>query len=256
MRIALTGGATGIGAATVARLKAAGHTVVAFDIAEPEGVDQWVPIDMRDMNSITTAAASVEGPFDALINNAGLPPRDDNAVDVLAVNVLGLIAFANAMLPKLAKGASIVTTASRAGQAWRENVAEGKALLQLTDPAQLPVFVEGNNIKPLRAYCLSKEAMILWNMGQAEAWKAQGLRGNTVSPSAVETGILGDFVAALGERATQSIARAGRAGSADEIAAVIAFLASPDSGWIHGQDIVIDGGMTAFAVADELGLAD
>ena len=79
------------------------------------------------------------------------------------------------------------------------------------------------------------------------------MRGNTVSPSAVDTRILPDFMAALGDRATNSVASAGRAGTPEEIAALICFLASEDSAWIKGQDIVIDGGMSAMAEADMLG---
>ena len=250
--IAITGAAAGIGAACVTRLKAAGHRVTAFDIIEPAGVDAWVAVDMGDMASVAAAVKQVEGPFDALINNAGLPPKDDNASEILAVNVLGLRAFNDAMLPHLRKGAAIVSTASRAGQAWAENIDEVKALLALESPGELAGFIEARGIDPLRAYCLSKEAVIVWNMMNTETWLAQGLRGNTVSPSAVETRILPDFMAALGERATKSVARAGRAGTPEEIAALICFLAAPESSWIKGQDIVIDGGMSAMTLADSL----
>ena len=50
MRLALTGGATGIGAATVARLRADGHEVVIFDIQEPEGDERWIKLDLMDDN--------------------------------------------------------------------------------------------------------------------------------------------------------------------------------------------------------------
>ena len=250
--MAITGAAAGIGAACVARLKAQGHRITAFDIIEPEGVDDWIKVDMSDMADIAGAAAQLDGPIDALINNAGLPPKDDNAWDVLAVNVFGLRAMCEALLPKLADGASIVSTASRAGQDWRANLDEVKALLALDGPKGLAAFIEARGIDPLRAYCLSKEAVIVWNTLNAEGWQAKGLRGNTVSPSAVETRILGDFMVALGERARVSVARAGRAGTPKEIAALICFLASHESGWIKGQDIVIDGGMSAMAMADSL----
>ena len=137
--IAITGAAAGIGAACVTRLMAAGHQVTAFDIIEPAGVDNWVAVDMGDLASVAAAAEQVEGPFDALINNAGLPPKDDNAAEILAVNVLGLRAFNDALLPRLANGAAIVSTASRAGQAWAENIDEVKALLALESREIWPV---------------------------------------------------------------------------------------------------------------------
>ena len=51
MRIAITGAATGIGAETVKLLKAEGHHVTAFDIAEPQGVDQWVQVALLHKSS-------------------------------------------------------------------------------------------------------------------------------------------------------------------------------------------------------------
>ena len=76
MNIALTGGATGIGAAVAAKLTAQGHSVTAFDINEPDGVARWIKTDLSDPASILSALDAAEGPYYALINNAGLPPRD------------------------------------------------------------------------------------------------------------------------------------------------------------------------------------
>ena len=76
MRVALTGAATGIGAGITFRLKRDGHDVTALDIPNPgENLDRWIEADLSDPDSIS-AAIDAAGPFDALINNAGLPPRD------------------------------------------------------------------------------------------------------------------------------------------------------------------------------------
>lgn len=254
MRIAITGAASGIGAATVARLKGDGHNVTAFDIAEPAGVDKWIPVDMSDIEAIRAAVAQVEGPFDALINNAGLPPRKGLEAKILAVNALGLVALVEALLPILAPGAAIVTTASRAGARWAENAAQAKALLSLEDPLALPAFIADHSIDPIRAYDLSKEAVIVWTKANTERLFALGLRANTVSPAAVDTGILADFVTAFGDRATRAMARTGGAGKPEDIAEVIAFLASPASAWVRGANIEVDGGVSANASADQMGL--
>lgn len=253
MRVALTGGASGIGAAVVALMKANGHEVTSFDIAEPTNVDQWVETDLSDPASIEAAIAAVEGPFDALINNAGLPPREGLTEKILAVNWFGLNQFLDGMLDKLSNGAAIVNTASRAGAMWRDNLDQVKALraLPLTD---LPTFLSETGIDATRAYNLSKEAVIVMTMARTEEMIGRGLRMNSVSPAAVSTGILDDFVKAFGERVAKNIARAGRPGTAEEVASVIAFLASPDSHWIKGQDIVIDGGMGPMAMTDMMGL--
>lgn len=103
MKIALTGGATGIGAEVAAQLQAAGHHVTAFDISQPQAhVDRWVETDLGDAASIRAAIAAVDGPYDALINNARLPPREGLAEQVLRVNYFGLKAFSDGMLDKIA----------------------------------------------------------------------------------------------------------------------------------------------------------
>jgi len=256
MRIALTGGATGIGSEVAVKLKQAGHEVHAFDINEPQvDIDKWIETDLSNDASIATALAAANGPYDALINNAGLPPRDGLTEKILRVNFFGLRTFLTGMLGKLNQGASIVVTASRAGGKWRENLDQVKSLLTL-EQNKLSSFITDHNIDPTRAYNLSKEALIVMTMADTEQIVSQGFRINSVSPAAVSTGILDDFVTAFGEQVTKNVARTGRPGEPEEIADVIMFLASEQSRWIKGQDIVIDGGMSAMLLSDALGLKE
>ncbi|NQY59977.1 SDR family oxidoreductase [Cognatishimia sp.] len=254
MKIALTGGSTGIGAEVAKKLTAKGHHVTAFDITEPaENVARWIKTDLNDSSSIEAALGQADAPYDALINNAGIPPREGLEAAILGVNFFGFRAFSEGFLDKLSEGASIVNVASRAGAQWRENLDEVKALLACS-AEEVSGFIEAHEIEHVRAYNLSKEAVIAYTMSQTEALVARGLRMNSVSPAAVSTGILDDFKAAFGAKAANSIARAGRPGHPQEIADVIVYLASNESAWIKGQDIVIDGGMSAMGMSDALGL--
>jgi NAD(P)-dependent dehydrogenase (short-subunit alcohol dehydrogenase family) len=253
MRALITGAATGIGAATAERLRARGYEVVAMDIAEPSGVDSWVPVDMSDPVAIEAAVAQLSGSFDCLINNAGLPPRDGLEAKILAVNFTGMVQLTNAVLPMLKPGGSIVTTASRAGAFWRDNIVQIKALMALK-AGDLGAFIASEGLDPVRAYNLSKEATIVWSMAQTERLLKSDLRINTVSPAAVSTGILDDFAAAFGERMALNVARVGRPGLAGEVADVIVYMASPDSGWLKGIDITVDGGMSAIGQSDAMEL--
>jgi NAD(P)-dependent dehydrogenase (short-subunit alcohol dehydrogenase family) len=256
MKIALTGGATGIGAEVAKKLSSQGHEVTAFDISEPgEGVARWIKTDLNDPASIEAAIHAADGPFDALINNAGLPPRDGLEAVILGVNFFGFRSFLNGMLDKLGEGAAIVNVASRAGAAWRDNLEEVKALMGASHE-DAAAFIEAREIDHVRAYNLSKEAVIAFTLAETEVMISRGFRMNSVSPAAVSTGILDDFTAAFGERVAKNIARAGRPGLPEEIADVIIYLASKQSAWIKGQDIVIDGGMGAMAMTDVLGLQD
>ena len=254
MRVALTGGSSGIGAEVARKLSELGHEVTAFDISEPQvQVSRWIRTDLSDPGSIQAATDAVSGMYDALINNAGLPPRDGLEEIILKVNWFGLRRFMAGMLDKLEPGAAIVNTASRAGAMWRENIAEVKALMVL-EPEKLSNFIQERGIDATRAYNLSKEAVIIMTMAETENLIARNLRMNSVSPAAVSTGILKDFAAAFGDRMAKNVARAGRPGLPEEVADVVIFLASPESGWIKGQDITIDGGMSAMAMSECLEL--
>lgn len=253
---AVTGVASGIGAALAARLRNDGHRVIGFDRREASGgVDRFIPLDLGDPASIAAAAAQVEEPLDGLCNNAGLPPRAGLEATILQVNFLGQRQFTSAILPRISEGGAIVNLASRAGAAWRENIDQIMALGALAGPDDAESFVARGGIDATRAYNLSKEAMIAWTLALTEPMIRRGIRINSVSPGAVATGILDDFAAAFGERMARNVARAGRPGRPEEVAAVLAFLLSPDAGWIKGVDLPIDGGMGGFNMADALGLA-
>ena len=252
-RIAILGGASGIGAECVRLFKARGDEVVALDVAEVKGADHYVEIDLRVPAEASEIAHDLDGGFDALILNAGLPPRGDNALDVLAVNVFGIIAVGEALFPKLEAEGSVVVTASKAGAKWRDNLGQVQSLLGLMGVDDLPAFVGGHQMDAVRAYNLSKEAMIYWSKSKVGGFLERGLRINSVSPAPVATGILDDFVAAFGDRAKKTLEMVGRAGKPEEIAAVIAFLASPESRWVNGQDILIDGGVGAIMEIGALG---
>lgn len=254
MRLALTGAATGIGAEVARKAKEQGHEVIAFDITEPSvSVDQYVQVDLSDPIAIADAVNSMQGTFDALINNAGLPPREGLGSKVLEVNYFGLRDMTQAMVPRLNVGGAIVHTASRAGAFWRDNLAQVKAL-RACSWDDIYAFIQSHEIDDTRAYNLSKEAVIVETIATTEAFLTQGIRVNCVSPAAVSTGILDDFTKAFGPKVAKNIARAGRPGHPSEIADVIMYLASAQSAWIKGQDITIDGGTSAMGMTDMMEL--
>ena len=246
MRLALTGGATGIGAATVARLRGDGHEIVVFDIQKPEGGERWIELDLMDEASIAAALEAADGKFDGLVSIAGIPPRGDNEVACLTINTLATCAFIDAFMPKLNDGAAVVTVASRAGMAWQSNLDQLDDLLAQT-PASLTEWCVANEVDATKAYILSKQAVIYWHQ-RAVTPHIGKHRFVTVSPSAVSTGILDDFVKAFGPMVAANLARVGRSGTPEEVAELINFSLSPAASWINGVDIVTDGGMGAMAM--------
>lgn len=241
--IAVTGVASGIGAATARLLIAAGAAVYGFDRNRPDGeLAGFQAVDLARPESIGRAAAAFGTPFDALCNIAGVPPTVDKHL-VLGVNFFGLRAFTEAMADRLADGAAIVNVASLAGYQWRSSlpvIREGLAVSMAASDA----WIERLDVDGAPSYQLSKELVIAWTMANARRWGARGIRMNCVSPGPVSTPILPDFVRTLGKRAEDDL-KENRAGRADEIAPVIAFLCSDAARWIIGADIAVDGGAGA-----------
>lgn len=100
MKIALVGGATGIGAATLKELRDQGHEVLVLDIQQPEADIQWIPLDLLDQASITGALAAAGDKFDGLCFVAGIPPKADNAAACLTINTLAACHFITGFFAK------------------------------------------------------------------------------------------------------------------------------------------------------------
>lgn len=254
-RYAVTGVASGIGAELARVLKTDGHAVLGFDLVEAsDNIDSFIRLDLNDPKSIDNAVDQVDWALDGLCNNAGLPPRDGLETRILQVNFLGQRRFTERMLSKFNPGASIVNMASRAGHGWRENINQIKRLAALQSKEQLDCFVLDEGIDATRCYNLTKETMILWTVAMTERMIARDIRINSLSPGGVATGILDDFKRAFGEKMARNVARAGRPGLPEEIAKIGAFVLSPESNWLKGEDVAIDGGMAAFNMSEMLEL--
>ena len=96
--------------------------------------------------------------------------------------------------------------------------------------------------------------MIVGTKTQTARLAALQLRANTVSSAAVKTRLLPDFISAFDSRATSGAALTGRAGRPEEIAEVLVFLTKPESGWIRGSNLIVDGGLDARLACAELSI--
>lgn len=254
--IVVTGAASGIGAETARELAARRARVIGVDLREAQaiGAARWVQADLADPVSIRTVAAAIGPGIDGLANIAGLPPTRGRQ-DVLRVNFLGLRAFTEALLPNLSDGAAIVNMASLAGIGWPQAAPAVRDLIALRDFDGVAALCERHGVDDARSYFLSKEALIAWTLQNRWTWRERGIRMNSVSPGPVDTPILPDFLHTLGARAEEDMRVMDRPGRPADIAPVVAFLLSADSGWIRGTNIPCDGGMHAHVLLGVAGLA-
>jgi 2-keto-3-deoxy-L-fuconate dehydrogenase len=237
----VTGGASGIGAATAALLRERGARVAVLDrsfsaVTKGETID--VPCDVSDPTSTDAAVATVADHFsglDIVINNAGIGAigditanADDEWLRVLNVNVVGIARISRAALPYLlaSEHAAIVNTGS----------------------------VISNVGLPQRAvYAASKGAVHALTLSMAADHVKQGIRVNGVTPGTADTPWVGRLLdqsddaaaAAVALRARQPM---GRLVSPAEVAHAIAYLASPLSGSTTGTMLSVDGGMAGIRV--------
>ena len=238
----VTGGASGIGAASAARLGAEGATVVTVDVAD--GADRQ--LDVRDEEAIAALFADVvaeHSRVDIVVNAAGVAGGgpvhilDETEWDrVVDINLKGTFLVAKhaaiAMLPL--KSGSIVNIASIEGL-------EG---------------TEGGS-----SYNASKGGVVMLTKSIAIDYGRRGIRVNCVCPGAIDTPMLRsiidpDGMASYTERMREEHLL-GRFGQASEVAAAVAFLASDDASFITGHALVVDGGFTAglrVGLLDQMGI--
>ena len=247
--IAISGAASGIGAATRTRLEAAGHRVIGIDLRNAEVIADLATAEGR-AGLADSVTAHCDGVLDGLVAAAGL--TSDAGDLVVSVNYFGAVATLEALRPLLARGtdAHAIAVASNATTTQPGYAAEIADLCLAGDEAGARTALAADGVG---AYGVSKLALARWVRRQAttEAWIGAGISLNAIAPGFIDTPLTTggwDFVSSLGEIYPIP---AGRPGKADEVAALLTFLLSPDAGFFCGSFITMDGGTDAKLRADD-----
>jgi len=243
--VAVSGSASGIGAAVRAGLEGAGERVVGVDLRGAE-----VEADLARPAGRDAAVAGVReacgGALDRLVLCAGLGPQVGDAT-IACVNYFGAVELLDGLLPCLRgrPGAAAVAVASNSAQIGPlANHPVVEALLA-GDEERACALLEDD--AGYIAYAGSKHALARAVRRRAAEWGAAGVRLNAVAPGPTRTPLLegSERHPVWGKHARALPVPLGREATADEIAGIIAFLLGPEAGFVHGSIWYADGGTDA-----------
>jgi NAD(P)-dependent dehydrogenase (short-subunit alcohol dehydrogenase family) len=240
----VTGGATGIGRAAAVALAAEGARVGVGDVNRAEGertVDEivgaggtaiFVECDVRceeDARRLVATAVATFGKLDVLFNNAGVNPMEGSVVDmsvedwrrVFAINVDGIFFCSRYAIPELRRngGGRIINTASPSSfRGWPGNA----------------------------AYIASKGAVMSLTRAMAADHAKENIRVNAIVPGLILTPLGNQFLAAQDDpEAVKAGVPVGRAGTPEDVAPLVVYLAGDESAFSSGAPFYVDGGELA-----------
>ncbi|ANI42764.1 SDR family oxidoreductase [Mycolicibacterium vaccae] len=260
----ITGGAGGMGTAT-AELVGKDHAVVIADVRQDRleaaearlgelGVAVTaVDCDVTDRQAVEKLfeTASGLGTLASVIHTAGVSPSMGDAEYVMRTNALGTLNVGEAFFATAPASAALVNVASMAAHLLpAELIPTGVFPLALQDTDAFTTemlqacAIAPEDVRSGLAYALSKAFVRWYSSSQAERFNTRGLRIVSVSPGSVDTE-MGRLEEQAGAGAMVTDAAVPRWGKPEEMAALLAFCAGDQAGYLTGTDILNDGGVVA-----------
>ncbi len=242
----ITGAGSGMGRTAALMFAAEGAKIVVAEFSEPAGSETvrlvreaggeatFVKVDVSkeaEAKAMVDHAVATFGRVDVLYNNAGIMPEADHSVidtdvatwdQVMAVNVRGVFLGCKYAIPQMiTQGSGSII-----------NISSFVALLGCSVPQD--------------AYTASKGALLALTRSLAVQFGPKGIRTNAICPGPVETPLLMDWLVKDEEAKRIRLARnpTGRFGKPEEIVYMAMYLASDESRWTNGAQLVVDGGIS------------
>ncbi|MEU4611908.1 SDR family oxidoreductase [Streptomyces umbrinus] len=256
-------GAGGMGVA-VARRLGNGRNVLLAD-ASSQGLDRAVTAltdegyavrgmvtDVSDRGAVhkLAEASAAEGRVAAIVHTAGVSPATGPAKTIVDVNLLGTAHVIDAFETVATRGTALVVISSMAGHVASLSREEEAALATTATEDLLGLDVVtaiGDDAQT--AYIVTKRANHLRVQAAALAWNLRGARINSVSPGVIATAMSrAEAASPSGAHMMQMLdaSGSGRVGTPGEIADAVAFLTGPESSYVTGTDLLVDGGQAAW----------
>jgi len=219
----ITGAASGQGKSEVDTFRSEGAIVIGTDIST-EADQQLDVTDPHKWKIVVDEVVKEHGKIDVLVNNAGVLSYAnvadltfDEFQNVMNVNLFGAFHGLQAVVPHMPPGSSIINVSSLSGLAGQQRAS---------------------------AYSSSKFALRGFSRSAALDLASKNIRVNAIFPGVIRTPMISYVVDEHEEHLAQGLPL-GRIGEPSDIAAVAVFLASDDSAWMTGAELVVDGGQTA-----------
>lgn len=250
MRCVVTGAGSGLGRATAAALKKAGHQVVGVDIANTQ-----VLADLSHEAGRQSASAAVleacSGRIDALATFAGVSPLAAPE-SIVSINYFGTVAFFGPCIGALSLGSvgdaagSVVTVSSNSMAILPPD--EDLLAACLDGDEQRARALASGLISPI-VYATSKAAVAIKSRELASLWAPRKVRINSIAPGAAQTPMLEEILEdpTWGPATRDYPTPLGRNASPQDVANLTVFLLGPTASYITGQVIYLDGGAEAAA---------
>jgi len=249
---AMTGGATGIGAATKNQLLGEGHKVIVVDIKDADIIADLSTVEGRQTAVDGICAAAPEG-LDGFVACAGVGPNVKPHSLVAKINYFGVLATVEGVKNQVAmnKGVIVIISSNSApmpgtNEDFINLCLEGKE----EEACTLIDTLDGHN-----AYAGSKQAITRWMRRNTATYAAEGVRMNAVAPGITGTPLTDkvmedpDFAQAMKDFGDS--VPTGSIGRPEQIAAAVCFLLKPEADFICGSVLFADGGHDAMLRPDQ-----
>lgn len=251
----VTGSASGMGAATKARLEKEGAEVIGVDLRDADVIADLGTPEGRQA-AIDAVSKASGGSIDGLVTWAGLAGLTDRPGHLLAsVNYFGTIAVLEGLRPLLAKGTDAAAVAISSNSTTVQPALPMDVVHACLDGDEAAARDAADAASSLATYPATKLALAWWVRRHAPTaeWAGAGITLNAVAPGAVSTPLLQESIndPTVGHMVDNFPIPIGRRGTPEELAAFVAFLLGPDARFFCGSVIFCDGGTDAQARPDD-----